>query len=893
MAEQVPYGVAEGLISKLASRAFREIGSIYGVMDDLENLKQTLESIKIVLSDAELRQGQDSVIEHWIRRFKQVLYGADDLLDDLLIRDLRAKARGAGKFTNKVRQFFSLSDNPIVFRAKLVRKIDEIQRKFDDVTRDMSRFNLNPSSVINVKQNESAWRETCSYVLQSEIIGREDDKHNILEFLKQTHPNQNVSFVAVVGMGGLGKTALAQLVFNAAQEQKLFQKYIWVCVSDDFEVKTILKKMLKKEGDDTLEVLQQMLRQELNGQKYMLVLDDVWNEDHLKWGDLRTHLMCGGQGSKVLITTRSTLVSQTMGVNEPYVLKGLTDGQSWTLLKNLTFGEDSSRRSSKFQTIGEKIAKKCEGVPLAIKTIGGFLATRTEDTDQWSSVLNGDIWRLCKEQHSIMPVLKLSYQNLPVELRQCFAYCCLYPKDSRIYKDELIQLWMAQGYLPSSIELQSMENVGNEYVKILFMRSFFQEASKDICDDDIESFKMHDLMHDLALSIAGNDCYLDTEGKRIVGDSKHVSFETGTVCSLDTFDASKLRTIIFSSEAAKSMIDHTLIQNFRCLRSLNLSRSSITQLPKSIDKAKHLKFLDLSGCGQLTSLPKSFGLGKLTSLHYLSNFVVGDNEKGTGGNLGELKDLNNIGGELTISKLGSVKDVASISHETNLISKKYIQALNLFWGQGYYSNDCEIKNGDSLMLLDSLCPHNNLRSLSVSGFPGVKFSDWLISLNKIVSIKFYNLPNCEHLPPLERLPCLKKLEIEEIEKLERIGDDKAGNENEIHVSVPPFSCLSSLRIRDCPKLTYIPPFPHVQELGLASCSAKVILETCMVKHDTSSFSPLSSLKTLHLYEVTEIEAMAEDWMKNLTSLQRLFLQGSSTVEVVLRQMQHLPSQLED
>ncbi|MED6193922.1 hypothetical protein PIB30_023762 [Stylosanthes scabra] len=178
----------------------------------------------------------------------------------------------------------------------------------------------------------------------------------------------------------------------------------------------------------------------------------------------------------------------------------------------------------------------------------------------------------------------------------------------------------------------------------------------------------------------------------------------------------------------------------------------------------------------------------------------------------------------------------------------------------------------------------NLKGLYVSGFPGVKFSDWLTSLTNIVSITFYNLSNCEHLPALERLPCLKELEIEFMEKVEMIGDDNCKH---------PFPCLSSLRIQDCPKLIYVPPFPHVQELILTRSSMKAILETCMVKHDTCSFSPLSALNHLELYEVTEIEAMAEDWMKNLTSLQTLFLRGSSTVEVVLRQLQHLPSELQE
>ncbi|MED6193923.1 hypothetical protein PIB30_023763 [Stylosanthes scabra] len=950
MAEQIPYGVATSLINKIASIAFREIGSIYGVMDDLDKLKDTLESIKVVLSDAELRQGQEDTVVHWVRRFRQVLHDADDLLDDVFIQLLRRRANAATKKMSKVRGFFSISHNPIVFRAKLAHKLKNIRKDFNAVAEDMSKLNLNRSLVI-LKQDESAWRETSSVVLQSEIIGREENKSDILNLLKQeNHPNHNVSLVVVVGMGGLGKTALAQLVYNTAQEKGMFQKYMWVCVSEDFGVKTILKKMLeslkKDAGGHSLEALQQKVREELNGQKYMLVLDDVWNEDHLKWSDLRTHLMCGAQGSKILVTTRSMLVSEAMGISVPYTLKGLTEEQSWTLLRNLAFAEDDSMLSPELQSIAEQIASRCGGVPLAIKTLGGFLQTTNGDIDQWSSILKGDIWELCKEKQSIVPVLELSYQKLPLELRQCFAYCCLYPKDSVIQKDELIQLWMAQGYLSSSNERQPLEDVGNHYVKILMMRSFFQDTSMDEFGH-IESFKMHDLIHDLAMSVASNDCYLDTEGRGIVGKPMHVAFETGTNCSLDVFDICKLRTIILWERATDLMVKLLpFTEKLKCLRALGVSSCPLTQLPKSIDKVKYLRYLDLS-TSNLSSLPESVvslpetvenlvclqklnlegcpnlvfpvevitklinlrelkieeckafemmmpvGLGKLTSLQWLSNFVVGNSEKRTSGRLNELKELNNIRGKFCISRLGSVRDVASESHETNLRSKKYIQDLRLLWGAALHdSGEYENKNSDSLMLLDNLRPHQNLKRLYVSGFPGVKFSDWVISLTNIVSIKFCHLPNCEHLPSLERLPCLEELEIMNMKKLERIGDDKAGNENEVHVSVPPFPRLFCLIILDCPKLTYTPPFPHVLELHLERCMVKAILETCMVMHDTSSFSPLSALKHLQLNEVREIEAMAEDWMKNLTSLESLKLLGSSTVEVVLRQLQHLPSQLE-
>ncbi|MCH89253.1 CC-NBS-LRR resistance protein [Trifolium medium] len=201
-----------------------------------------------------------------------------------------------------------------------------------------------------------------------------------------------------------------------------------------------------------------MLRDKLTGKRYLLVLDDIWSESFEKWDKLRTYLMCGAQGSNVLVTTRNKTVAQTMGVGDPYVLNGLTQEESWGLLKKITFGDDTIEVNRSLESIGKKIAKKCSGIPLAIRTLGGLLQGKREEKE-CIDILQGAFWKLCEDEENIMPMLKLSYQNLSPQLRQCFAYCSLYPKDWEIKKDELIQLWMAQGYLECYDEKQRMEDI--------------------------------------------------------------------------------------------------------------------------------------------------------------------------------------------------------------------------------------------------------------------------------------------------------------------------------------------------------------------------------------------------------------------------------------------------
>ncbi|MCH85274.1 CC-NBS-LRR resistance protein, partial [Trifolium medium] len=406
MAEQILHGVARSLINSLASAALCEYGRINGVMDELERLKNTVESIRSVLLDADDKQDQSHAVQNWVKRLNDVLIPADDLLDEFVIQDMIHKRDEPHR--NKVKKVLHfISPKKFALRRNMAHELEKIRKNFEDVVKDMSGLNLNPNVVV-VEKTISEWRETSSYVLESEIVGREDDKKKIVNLLRQPHQIQNVSLVVIVGMGGLGKTALAQLIYSDKKVKDLFEKRMWVCVSENFDVKTILKNMLwsltdhKSDDASSLEYLQNKLHDNLTGKRYLLVLDDVWNDSSVKWDNLRTYLMCGAQGSKVLVTTRLKTVAQTMGVSDPYVLKGLTQEKSWNLLKKIAFMDDTIRVDQTIESIGKKIAEKSKGVPLAIKSLGGILQSKSE-VNEWIDVLRGDFWKLCEDKDNILP----------------------------------------------------------------------------------------------------------------------------------------------------------------------------------------------------------------------------------------------------------------------------------------------------------------------------------------------------------------------------------------------------------------------------------------------------------------------------------------------------------
>jgi len=844
----------------------REFGRINGVMNELEKLKNTVESIRVVLLDAEEKQeAQNHAVRNWVRRLKDVLHPADDLLDEFVIEDMRSKMDETHK--NKVTKVLhSLSPSKISFRRKMAYEIEKIQKGFNDVVKDMSGLNLN-SNVVVVQQTNCVRRETSSFVLESDIIGREDDKKKIISLLRQPHENQNVSLIAIVGFGGLGKTTLAQMIYSDVEVQNLFEKRMWVCVSENFEVKTIVKSMLesltKNKIDDALSLdnLQTKLRDHLTGERYLLVLDDIWNESYEKWAQLKTYLMCGAQGSKVVVTTRSAIVAQTMGVSVPYVLNGLIPEESWSLLKKIASWDDTIGVNRTIESIGRKIAEKCKGVPLAIRSLGGILQSKSEEREL-IDVLQGNFWNLCEDKDSIMPVLKLSYHNLSPQQRQCFAYCSLYPKDWEFEKDELIQMWMAHGYLDCSVEGKSMEDVGNQFVNIFLMKSFFQDAKLNK-DGDINGFRMHDLMHDLATQVAGNDCcYFDSKAKRCPGRPVHVSLEFEAFCLLELMDVSRLRTLIMLGTHYNTLDGEkqSVISNFKNLRVLKVS-SSLSKLSRSIDKKKnlrgcsidklkHLRYLNLLRCRGLESLPK-----------FLGNLVC-----------------------LQTIKVSSDEVVLSTKVVSKLINLRHLEINNWTFKE---------KTPDGF------------RKLSIQQYDGSMFSKWLSPLTNIIEISLDCCRGLQYLPPLERLPFLKSLELGYLDELEyiyyeesilhesffpsleslkfmgcnilrgwrRMGDGFNDISSSHHLSLSQFPRLSILEIGGCWMLTSMPIFPDIKtRLSLTECNVQILEATLNISMSQYSigFPPLSMLKSMEIGEVSsDVKKLPKDWLQNLTSLENL------------------------
>ncbi|XP_048135905.1 putative disease resistance protein RGA4 [Rhodamnia argentea] len=631
MAEAVIFGIAGKIVDFLVPRALEKVGNLWGVKRELAKLKDTVSTLRNVLEDAERQSYQNHQIQGWLDNMKDALYDAEDVLEEFNIEAKRRELRGHKEMMKEVRTFFS-SSNQLAFKLKMSSEIKAVRERIESINAGR-QFHLDEHVVDSRVERE--WRkreETHSFVREVDIKGRDDDKGRVREFLLDLDVKENVSILPIVGIGGLGKTTLAQCVYNDEMVSKHFHLKMWVCVSNDFDMKKLVTNIVasakkKPPSEAAMDQLQSELRAKIEGKRYLLVLDDLWEEDPEKWRDLKDLLVGGAKGSKVLITTRLHSVAEITGTTSPHLLGDLSESASVDLLMQIACRKEEGRHDPEKRAIAPEIARKCYGVPLVVRTVGSLLFFK-KSKQEWLDFKDYELPKVSQKEDCINSTLRLSYDHLPSHLKQCFAFCSLFPKDYVMNKQTLVNLWVAEGFIQPSNRSQRLEDIANVYFMDLLCSNFFQDFKEDPYTNK-ETCKMHDLMHDLARSVAGTECWVAWDDRKSIHErTRHISHNISSnlmgKLPISCLKAGALRTFLSSRgywEIERESMSEAdlcqLIQSFKRLRILDLHTTNFEKLPRSIGKLKHLTYLDLSHNDELKRLPNA-----ITRLQNLQTLIL-------------------------------------------------------------------------------------------------------------------------------------------------------------------------------------------------------------------------------------------------------------------------------
>ncbi|KAJ4800446.1 Disease resistance protein (CC-NBS-LRR class) family [Rhynchospora pubera] len=714
---------------KLKSFLGEKVVSVFGVRDEFNKLQDKMKYIKSMLTDAKRMKMDDSVTRTWIDELIDVMHDADDIIDDFRSQFEKQSEDGASSWS--LNQLASkLNPRTWYFAIKscfmINDRIIELNKKIDEINKNKQTFSVGMNQIQSSKYS----RQTSS-IIDPDVVGQEIE-HNtrkLIEIITRNHDRRKLCTIAIIGMGGIGKTTLARNVFHDPLIRNTFQERIWVCVSKEYSAIEVLQSIIKKIKPNTGEAqtISELLEQlafKIKGKRFFLVLDDLWQ--YIVWTDLLKNPLQFAAIGLILLTTRDKAVASGVGAIYVHEVGTLSRRSGWELLCKKAYIEEEDDMLN-LRDVGMNIVKRCDGLPLAIKVIGGLLATKNKDRREWEKVLQSKTWFSSEISEELHGALWISFEDLTQPLRNCFIYCSLFAEDFYMCREDLVRQWIAEGIIQQK-ENEFLEDTGEEYYNELIRRCLLQprilEREDKFLEDkgdeyhnelirrrplhsktflQFEYFEHQSQMHDIVRTFA--QCI--SRGDNHYGNPASLSLDyvqklhrlsiaqEGDVAIIpgNKSDPLRLRALIlyWSPPTVQDDIYHR-IKNVRVLL---LNGLGIKNIPDSIGDLKHLRMLDLDHTS-ISTLPNSICyLIRLQILHLQRCQSLQVLPQG----ITQLSNLRCLG----------LEDTPLVSVPTGICSLKFLNELKGFVVAGeQYSGDMH-----SGWLLDELKPLTQLRCLKL------------------------------------------------------------------------------------------------------------------------------------------------------------------------------------
>nr|UBY06891.1 NBS-LRR disease resistance protein [Dasypyrum villosum] len=633
-----------------ASAQFGKYGTqLLELQGSMGRVGRELRIMHDVLCQMDIRSRNNQVYEGWLEEVQKVAYVMEDMVDEYLYLVGREHDIGCCFFLKKgfkkPRSLLSLNS--------IASKVKEIEKDLSHLSDAKNRWvpvinNGEDSSNYIVKRSQDLANISRS-LDEEDLVGVDENREKLEQWLESD--DLECSMIALLGMGGLGKTALAANVYK--KEREKFQCYAWVSISQTYSREDVLRSMIKQLFKDNASVLsstlamdimslEETLKKYLEQRKYFIILDDVWDPE--AFDDFSRMFIHNDKGSRVMLTTREARVAALASRGRILTLEALPEDKAWDLFCKKAFPRDTNHECpTELKLSSKEIVSKCKGLPLAIVSVGSLLRVREKTVEEWRRINDQLTWEIINNSSldHIRNVLHLSFIYLPTYLKSCFLYCSLFPEDYHFKRKQLVRLWTAEGFIEERGE-STIEEVAEGYLKELVDRNMLQLVERNTFGR-MKKFRMHDLVRELAVDLCKKNCFgvsyedqcggsLEMAGRRLVlhkikkdieqpfsnmhqlrtvitlGDSKSSFSLLPLLCK-----ESRYMTVLELSGLPMEEIPDAIGDLFN-LRHLGLRGTKVKMLPKTIEKLSNLLTLDLYE-SNIHKLPS--GIVKLKKLRHL------------------------------------------------------------------------------------------------------------------------------------------------------------------------------------------------------------------------------------------------------------------------------------